>query len=397
MASEAKIILRAGRERSIYQRHPWIFSGSIERIEGDPQPGETVDVLGASGETFGKAAFSPTSKIQGRMWTFDPFETINPFFFRQRLSQAIERRRPLFSSGTNALRLVHAESDGLPGLIVDRYADWMVVQILSAGAEYWRDTWVGLLMELTGVQQVFERSDVEVRRLEGLQERRGLLHGIQVPQKVRIVENGLHFWVDLEHGQKTGFYLDQRPNRAKLLDFSAGKRVLNCFSYTGGFSLYAIAGKAREVVSVDSSAGAMALARENMELNAFKGAQTQWIEGDVFQTLRLMRDQAQKFDLIILDPPKFAPTAAHAEKAARAYKDINLLGFKLLNSGGVLFSFSCSGGVSPDLFQKIVASAALDAKVDASIIGYLHQGADHPVALNFPEGEYLKGLVCSVA
>ncbi|HZU87553.1 MAG TPA: class I SAM-dependent rRNA methyltransferase [Anaerolineaceae bacterium] len=388
--------LKSGRERSVNQRHPWIFSGAIERVEGDAETGSTVEVRSASGEALAKAAFSPQSKIQGRVWSFDPHERIDRAFFRQKLVNVLERRNTLLAGNTNAVRLVHAESDGLPGLIVDRYADWLVVQVLSAGVELWHDTLVDVLVELTGVKQVFERSDVEVRRLEGLAERKGLLRGENMPEQIEIVENGLRFWVDLERGQKTGFYIDQRPNRQKLREMAAGKRILNCFSYTGGFTVYALAGGAREVISVDSSAEALEMGRRNVALNGMDVTAGEWIDGDVFQKLRLMRDQAQKFDMIVLDPPKFAPTAAHAEKAARAYKDINLLGFKLLNPGGVLFTFSCSGGISPDLFQKIVASAALDARVDASIIGYLHQGADHPVALNFPEGEYLKGLVCQL-
>lgn len=397
MGSQAAIFLKAGRERSVFQRHPWVFSGAIERIEGQPESGSTVDLRSAAGEPLAKAAYSQSSKIQARVWSFDPYESINPYFFHRRLSQALERRNHLLTPETNALRLVHAESDGLPGLIVDRYADWLVVQFLSAGAQFWRDVIVNALVDLTGIQNVFERSDVEVRRLEGLEECKGVLRGLSAPGKVQILENGLCFAVDLERGQKTGFYIDQRPNRDKLRQMAGGKRFLNCFCYTGGFSVYALAGGAREVVSVDSSAEALELARENLRLNGMNDSLAQWIEGDVFQTLRLMRDRAQKYDLIVLDPPKFAPTAAHAEKAARAYKDINLLGFKLLNPGGVLFTFSCSGGIAPELFQKIVASAALDAKVDASIVGYLHQGADHPVALNFPEGEYLKGLVCQTA
>lgn len=397
MSNGTKLILKAGREKSVNQRHPWIFSGAVERVEGAPEIGATVQVVSSKGEVLAVAAYSPHSKIQARIWSFDPFEKINPYFFHQRLMNAIDRRIGYANSETNAVRLVHAESDGLPGLIVDRYADWLVVQFLSAGVEYWRESLIPILGELTGIKHIYERSDVEVRRLEGFPERKGLLSGEETTfEKVTIKENGLRFSVDLINGQKTGFYIDQRPNRLKLKEYSSGKRVLNCFSYTGGFTVYALAGGASHVVSVDSSADALSLARENVALNGFSEERTQWIEGDVFQVLRLMRDQAKKFDLIVLDPPKFAPTIAHAEKAARAYKDINLLGFKLLNPGGVLFSFSCSGGISPDLFQKIVASAALDAKVEASIIDYLHQGGDHPVALNFPEGEYLKGLICRV-
>jgi 23S rRNA (cytosine1962-C5)-methyltransferase len=267
------------------------------------------------------------------------------------------------------------------------------MQCLSTGAEFWRETLADLLMGLTGIKAIYERSDVDVRSLEGLPERIGPLRGAAPPDRIEIHENGLRFWVDVLAGHKTGFYLDQRANRSRLGKLATGRDVLNCFSYTGAFSVYALAGGAASVVSVDSSADALALGQENLALNGFDGAKASWMEGDVFVLLRRFRDQARSFDMIVLDPPKFAQNAAQAERAARGYKDINLLALKLLRPGGLLFTFSCSGGVSPDLFQKIVAGAAVDAGVDARIIGRMSQGPDHPVALNFPEGEYLKGLV----
>jgi len=284
----------------------------------------------------------------------------------------------------------------LPGVVVDRYGDVLVLQCLTAGAERWRDVIVTTLLKVTSLDTIFERSDVDVRELEGLPKRSGVLHGADPADRIVIQENGIRFGVDVKTGQKTGFYLDQRHNRQRVRELVAGKSVLNCFCYTGGFSLYALAGGASKVVSVDSSGSALEIGRENMALNGFPGEKAGWMEGDVFLLLRRFRDEARKFDAIILDPPKFAPTAAQAEKAARAYKDINLLAFKLLNQGGLLFTFSCSGGISAELFQKIVAGAALDAKVDARIVETLAQGPDHPVALNFPEGAYLKGLVCQV-
>ena len=391
------LTLHAGREKSVLLHHPWIFSGAVQQVSGDPQAGDTVEVRTAGGEPLGWAAYSPASKIQARMWSWNPQETIDEDFLRRRLAQALELRRAAIPAGeSNALRLVHAESDGLPGLVVDRYASVLVMQCLSAGAERWRHTLARLLAELTGMTDVYERSDVEVRRLEGLPEREGPLLGSGSFAPLEIQENGLLFLVDPVHGQKTGFYIDQRRNRARLRDFCAGRDVLNCFAYTGAFSVYALAGGARSVLSVDTSAEALAAARENVSRNHLERAGVEWMEADVFHALRAFRDQARSYDLIVLDPPKFAPTAAQAERAARGYKDINLLAFKLLRPGGMLFTFSCSGGITADLFQKIVAGAALDANVDAGIIEHLAQGPDHPIALNFPEGAYLKGLICYV-
>ncbi len=389
------LLLRPTRERSVLMHHPWVFSGSIAQLQGKPEPGETVAVRGPQGNFLGYGAYSPDSKIAARMWSWDEAETIDADFFRRRLQAALEMRRALIPDGeTNGLRLVHAESDGLPGLVVDRYADLLVAQFLSAGAERWRDTLIEQLVELTGISNVYERSDVEVRGLEGLEEREGPLRG-EGPFGARVIqENGLAFIVDPTRGQKTGFYIDQRRNRMRLGQMSAGRDVLNCFCYTGAFSAYAMRGGARSVLSIDTSAEALATARENMVRNGLEGPNVEWLEADVFQALRAFRDQQRSYDLIVLDPPKFAPTAAQAERAARGYKDINLLAFQLLRPGGLLFTFSCSGGITADLFQKIVTGAELDAGVDAVIVEHLTQGSDHPVALNFPEGAYLKGLVC---
>ena len=393
----AEIFLKPGREKSVIQHHPWIFSGAIDRVSGSPGAGETVRVLNSFGVLLGWAAYSPVSQIRARLWSNDPGEMIGIDFLRDRLSRALALRQNLaIANQTTAYRLVHAESDGIPGLIVDRYNDRLVVQVLSAGAEFWKESLVDLLVELTGLTHIFERSDVDVRRLEGLPEKVGPLRGTFDDPKVLISENGLSFWVDLEHGHKTGFYLDQRENRSRLLSYAQGRQVLNCFSYTGGFAVYSLAGGAESVVSIDSSGPALSLGAENINQNQLPPDHAEWLEGDVFLLLRKFRDQGRSFDLVILDPPKFAQTASQAERAARGYKDINLLAFKLLRPGGVLFTFSCSGGISPELFQKIVAGAALDAGVDARIIEHLTQANDHPVALNFPEGAYLKGLVCAI-
>lgn len=393
----AAVYLKQGREKSVKQRHPWVFSGAVDHLKGEPEAGETVEVRSIGGDFLGRAAYSPISAIRARMWTWKAEEKVDVDFFRRRLEKAIALRRELVPpEETDALRLVHGESDGLPGLVVDRYGDLLVMQCLSAGVETWREMLADLLVELTGIRQIYERSDVDVRELEGLPQRVGALRGAVESGERVIHENGLRFRVNVLGGQKTGFYVDQRRNRQVVRGLVKDRSVLNCFCYTGAFSVYALAGGAREVLSVDSSADALAAGDLNVKLNGLDAEKARWMEGDVFYALRKMRDEARKFDAIILDPPKFAPTAAQAQQAARGYKDINLLALKLLNPGGLLFTFSCSGGINADLFQKIVAGAALDSGADVSMVQHLHQGPDHPVALNFPEGAYLKGLVCRV-
>ena len=391
------IYLKPGREKSILLRHPWIFSGAIARTDGTPEPGETVVVRSATGEGIAKAAYSPHSSIRARVWSFDPLEEIDAAFLHRKLIQAIELRNILgLSAESNAFRLVYGESDGIPGVVVDQYGDVLALQLLSTGAEAWRDSIVTSLIELTGAKCVIERSDVDVRELEGLAQRKGIIYG-NSPEVVHLIEeNGLLFPVDVLGGQKTGFYLDQRRNRQRVRALAHGRKVLNCFSYSCGFSVYSLAGKAEQVLSVDSSSDALKLGGLALSANGIDMAKHEFIEADVFQALRKFRDSRQTFDMIILDPPKFAPTVAQAERATRGYKDINLLAFKLLRPHGLLVTFSCSGGISADLFQKIVTGAALDAGVDAKIVETLNQAPDHPVALNFPEGAYLKGLICIV-
>jgi 23S rRNA (cytosine1962-C5)-methyltransferase len=393
-------VLKPGREKSVLRRHPWVFSGAVMAVNGSAQLGETVTVLSSRGEFLAKAAFNPNSKIIARIWTWKQAEEVASELLYQLLERAINGRNNLFPINelNSALRLVHGESDGLPGFIVDRYADVLVVQILAAGAEYWRETLLDHLESITGISQIYERSDVDVRRLEGLVEKVGIARGIEPPGKIWINENSLDFYIDVRKGHKTGFYLDQRINRRKVRDLAKEKDVLDCFCYTGGFSINAAAGSARSVIAVDSSAEAIKEAQANYSFNKLTCPEViTWMEGDVFKVLRELRDRSASFDLVILDPPKFAPTASQVESAARGYKDINLLGFKLLRPGGLLITFSCSGGVGEDLFQKIVAGAALDAGVQAQILEKLGQSPDHPVALNFPEGAYLKGLVIRVA
>ena len=393
----ADLVLKPGRERSLLRRHPWIFSGAVHHVDGAPASGETVDLLSFKGDFLARAAYSPTSQIRARVWTFDQ-EPVDDEFFRKRICPSIEQRSILnIQHSTDAYRLVHAESDGLPGLIVDRYADVLVLQSLTAGSEFWKEILADILLEETGLDTIYERSDADVRALEGLQPIIGPLRApINHPPltNITITENDLKFNVNLESGHKTGFYLDQRQNRLRVRELAKGRAVLDCFCYTGGFALNAVAGGARSVLAVDASAEALSLGCENVRLNEMQAESVEWCEGDVFRVLRKFRDEGCSFDMVVLDPPKFAPTAAQAEKASRGYKDINLLAFKLLRPGGFLVTFSCSGGIDAALFQKIVASAALDAGVEAQIVEHLSQAADHPVALNFPEGAYLKGLVC---
>ncbi|MBX3004651.1 MAG: class I SAM-dependent methyltransferase [Anaerolineales bacterium] len=390
-----KLILAPGRQRSLERRHPWVFASAIAKLEGNPQPGDTVAVHAAGGQFLATAAYSHPSQIRARVWSWQQAEPIDAAFFRRRLAAAIASRRNL-AIESDGLRLVHAESDGLPGIIVDQYGDSLVLQCLSWGAERWRETIAALLIELCQPARLLERSDADVRQLEGLPPRRGLLHGTPATVPLAIHESALQFQLDLEGGHKTGFYLDQRANRALAGSLAAGRQVLDCFSYTGGFATHMLQGGAEHITLVDDSAAALELARHNIQRNQLPLEAAEFIDGDAFQVLRRFRDAGRQFDMIVLDPPKFAPTRATAERAARGYKDINLLALKLLRPGGRLLTFSCSGGVDAALFQKIVAGAALDAGIEARILQRLSQGADHPVALNFPEGEYLKGLLIEV-
>ncbi len=389
------VILKKGRGKSLLRRHPWIFSGAIHHAD-DPSvaSGATVDLLSFDGQFLARAAYSPQSQIRARVWTFEDLP-IDKEFFRGRVREALATRYELhIEHNVTPARLIYAESDQLPGLIVDRYGDVLVLQSLTAGSEFWKETLADLLLEETGLGTIYERSDADVRELEGLEAKVGLLRGTPPESPLTVYENGLKFLVDIEHGHKTGFYLDQRQNRLQVRELAKDKDVLDCFCYTGGFTVNGLAGEAKSVLSIDASGAALALAKENVSLNDLPLDKTNFMEGDVFQLLRKFRDENRSFDMIVLDPPKFAPTAAQAERAARGYKDINLLAFKLLRPNGLLVTFSCSGGVDAALFQKIVAGAALDAGVEAQIVERLSQSPDHPVSLHFPEGAYLKGLIC---
>jgi len=386
------VVLKDGRDKSLFARHPWIFSGAID---GAPElaAGTSVDVRDAGGAWIARAAWSPASQIRARAWTFDEGETIDRAFFQRRIAAAVARRNALFDADNTAARLVHAESDGLPGIIADRYADVIVIQLLAAGADAHRADIIDALVSTTGVTTIVERSDAEVRTLEGLPPVTGVVAGT-LPARIVIREHALAYRVDVLGGQKTGFYLDQRDSRRIVRDHAAGRRVLNAFCYTGGFTLAALAGGAQSALSIDSSVPALSLARSNLAANpSIAALPAKWHAADVFGELRELRNAGAQFDMVVLDPPKFAPTAAHAQRAAAAYKDINLLAFKLLAPGGLLVTFSCSGGISAELFRKIVAGAAVDARADATVVATLGAGADHPLTLAFPEGEYLKGLL----
>ena len=385
------IRLREGRERSLLRHHPWVFESSVAK--GGADAGETVRVEAADGSFLAWAACSPASQIRLRAWSFDAAERIDAAFFERRVARAIALRARL-ALDSDGQRLVHGEADGLPGLVVDRYGDTLVAQFLSAGAERWKAVLADALLRASGAARLYERSDASVRAQEGLAPQSGWLRG-EGATEVTIREHDWRFDVDIAHGHKTGFYLDQRDNRRHFADavrrFGAA-RVLNCYCYTGGFSVAALAGGAQQVTSVDSSAPALSRAEAHARANGFAAACHATLDADVNATLRAQLELGAQWDAIVLDPPKFAPTAAHADRAARAYKDINRLALKLLAPGGLLFTFSCSGGIGVELFQKIVAGAAIDAGVDAAILQRLEEGPDHPATLRFPEGQYLKGL-----
>ncbi|MBN8450480.1 MAG: class I SAM-dependent rRNA methyltransferase [Candidatus Accumulibacter sp.] len=394
----AQLVLLPGKDRSLARRHPWIFAAAVERLSGRVRPGDTVEVLAANGRPLAKAAWSPQSKIRARVWTFDPEEIVDNAFFKRCIYAAVERRRltPELHR-QEGLRLIHGESDGLPGLIADRYGDTVVLQLTAAGPEKWRQAIVGALQQASGCTRIYERSDSNVRRLEGLEPVTGWVLGEAPEEALTILENGVRMQVDVVTGHKTGFYLDQRDNRLLTRELAKDRATLNCFCYTGGFSLQALAGGASRVLSIDSSGPALATAMGNLALNPqLDESLAEWREADVFNELRVLRKEGQRFDLVILDPPKFAPSAAHAERAARAYRDINAFGFRLLNPGGLLMTYSCSGGIRSEHFQQIVADAAVHAGCEGRILRRLAAPPDHPVALHFSEGEYLKGLLCQV-
>lgn len=393
----AQIILAKGREKSLLRQHPWVFSGAIAHVDGSPSPGETVDIVDFKGQWLAKAAFSPSSQIRARVWSFNPQQTIDLDFFIQKLRQAQTLRQYLMQrDDLDSYRLIAGESDGLPGITIDRFANYLVIQLLSAGAEYQRTQLITALQQCYPECAIYERSDVAVRKKEGLPMVQGLICGKQPPALLPIREQGMQLLVDIQKGHKTGYYLDQRESRLALRRYANNKRVLNCFSYTGGFAVSALLGQCSEVISVDTSQEALNIARANVELNQLPPEKAKFVREDVFNLLRHYRDNHQTFDLIVMDPPKFVENKNQLVRACRGYKDINMLAMQLLNPGGILLSFSCSGLVTSDLFQKVLADAALDAGKSVQFIEQFRQAADHPVLSTYPEGLYLKGFACRV-
>ncbi len=393
----ASIYLVKGREKSLRRRHPWVFSRGIQRIEGKPSLGETVDIFDHKGEWLARGAYSPQSQIRVRVWTFNKKEAVDVDFFVNRLKTAQGLRDILAErDGLTGYRLIAAESDGLPGITIDRYQNFLVCQLLSAGAEAQKDALVEALKTCYPECSIYERSDVSVRKKEGLKQRTGVLHGEEPPKFVTIEENGVKINVDIVGGHKTGFYLDQRDSRQGAVKYVNGKRVLNCFCYTGGFGLYALKGGASEVVNVDVSQPALDTARMNAEMNDLPVENAQFLNADVFKLLRDYRERGEKFDVVIMDPPKFAESKSQLVGACRGYKDINMLAMQILNPGGTLLTYSCSGLMDNNLFQKIIADAALDAHREVQFIERFSQAADHPLDSAYPEGFYLKGFACYV-
>ena len=401
-AATPTLQLKRGKDRSLRRRHPWIFSGAVARVEGSPAAGDTVLVRTHEGEPLALAGYSPASQIRARVWTFDTEEEVGPALLARRLERAVNARRcagllDQDAAPHGACRLVNAESDGLPGVVVDRYGDHLVWQLTFAGAELWREALaVALGQCLPGAAGIFERSDAAERQKEGLEPRCGVVQGAEPPELLVIQEGSCRYHVDVRRGHKTGFYLDQRESRAAVAALAGGAELLNAFCYTGGFGVAALRAGAASVLNLDSSASALELARRNAALNGLPAHRFETVEEDAFAALRRLHQEGRRFDLVVLDPPKFVKGRKALNRAARGYKDINLHGFRLLRPGGRLITFSCSGLLPPDLHQKIVADAALDAGVEAQLVGRLGPGPDHPVALPFPEGSYLKGLVCRV-
>ena len=391
------LTLKSGKEKALLRRHPWLFAGAVERVEGRPAPGATVIVRAHNGRFLARAAYSPDSAIRARVWSFDEAEPIDHAFFKRRVQRALAHRDAMIS-GTGAVRLIFGEADGLPGLVVDHYKaadgsrEQLVCQFMAVGVDAWKPAIVDALKAATGCPHVYERSDVSVREKEGLPRITGVLAGDEPPEWLTIDEGGIRYRVDVRRGHKTGFYIDQRDSRALIARHAEGRDVLNCFCYTGGFSLAALKGGARHVVSIDSSGDALGHAQANVLANQFDPARATWLDADAFKALRSLHEEGQRFDLVVLDPPKFAASQSQVERASRAYKDINLSGLKLLRPGGLLATFSCSGAIDASMFRAIVAEAAVDAGVDIRILGRLGAGIDHPALGSFPEGEYLKGL-----
>ncbi len=395
----ATLLLKRGREKPVRNRHPWIFSGAIETVNGNPKTGDLVQIETAEGKPLATAYYNPHSQIRARLLSWHVDEEIDGRFWENKIRRAISGREWLANDETTtAYRLINAESDSLPGLIVDKYGDYLVMQLLTAGMDIRRELIVELLAEMLSPTGIIERSDVPARQKEQLPQVKGLVWGQEPPSPLVVMENGRFFQVDLLNGHKTGLYLDQRENRTAVTNpaFVAGKEILNAFAYTGGFGLYAATNGAGNIVNLDSSIPALEIAEANMAHNNLDRPDDEYLAGDAFEVLRHYRDTGRQFDMVILDPPKFAHNRKDIDRATRGYKDLNWLALRLLRPGGLLATFSCSGRISPDLFQKVIFGAAVDARRDVQIIHTMGQAADHPVLLSFPEAAYLKGMLCRV-
>ena len=395
---ESKIILHESRDKSLKRKHPWIFSKAIKEVVNEPSNGADINIYDCNNNFLAVAAYSPNSQIRARVWSFNKDEKIDKEFFKAKILKAYEARKLMLEvTAMSACRIIAAESDSIPGLIVDMYNNYLVLEVLSAGTEFHLKEIVAALREVFPEHNIYERSDVEVRKKEGLELRKGVIFGENPPTEIEITENeNMKLLVDIENGHKTGYYLDQRDNRAALAKYCKGKSVLNCFSYTGGFSLYALKGRALKVANVDVSQRALDTAKRNIVLNHLDPGRVKFIKEDVFKFLRNEKAKNNKYDVIVLDPPKFAESRGQLDKACRGYKDINMLAASIINPGGYLMTYSCSGHMTPDLFQKVVADAILDANREGQIVEYLQQASDHPISTAYPEGLYLKGLVIRI-
>lgn len=393
----ARLFLAKGREKSLLRRHPWVFSGAVTRVEGKANSGDTIDIVDSQGKWLARGAYSPSSQIRARVWTFRQDEDIDIEFFVRRLQQAQSWRNWIAKrDGLDGYRLIAGESDGLPGITIDRFQNFLVLQLLSAGAEYQRAPLLAALQKCYPECAIWDRSDVAVRKKEGLELTQGHVIGAEPPALLPIQEHGMSLLVDIKQGHKTGFYLDQRDSRLAARKYAEGRKVLNCFSYTGAFAVSALMGGCEKVTNVDTSQDALDIARQNVELNNLDLSKAEFVREDVFQLLRKYRTEGVQFDMIVMDPPKFVENKSQLASACRGYKDINMLALQLLRPGGILLSFSCSGLLPTELFQKILADAALDANREIQFVEQFRQAADHPVIGSYPEGLYLKGFACVV-
>ena len=392
-----EVVLKKGKEKAVLHRHPWVFSGAIEKVKGKPANGDVVKLVDAKGAFMAYGFYNDQSRVALRLLEWDETVEIDEQWFRNKVAVAVQSRSEVLVDGVNnTCRLIFSESDYLPGLIVDKYADHLAVQVLTSGIEKMMPCIIDELNSILKPESIFDKSDATSRGHEGLQTQNIVLAGTHPPDRVEVIENGIKYNINIAEGQKSGFYCDQRDNRKIVAAHAKGKKVLDCFSYTGGFTLNALQNQAAAVMSVDSSALAVETLKENVLLNGFDADKVTTITSDVNKQLRKLREDGELFDIVILDPPKYAPSRSALDKASRAYKDLNRLGMLLLNNGGLLATYSCSGAMNMETFKQVLAWAALDAGKQVQFINQLCQPEDHPVRSSFPEGEYLKGLLCRV-